>query len=123
MKKRTAKAIEKKKLDKMWADIIKLRVGHVCEKCGKKDVALNSHHIFARNSHSTRWDLANGICLCTSCHTFGTHAAHRDPSFKDWVLDYIGEEVYDLLRLRYYSVWDKNIAIIRTNLEIELAKF
>ena len=109
----------------MWADIIKLRAGHKCEKCGKtKEVAtLNSHHIFARNSHSTRWDLRNGICLCSSCHTFGKDAAHRDPSFKDWVIDYIGEDNYDLLRLRYYDAWDKDIYSVRETLEIELAKF
>jgi len=122
MKKPNRKA-EKKKLDAMWAKIIKLRAKHTCEKCGIKGVSMNSHHIFARNSHSTRWDLTNGLCLCCACHTFGTHAAHRDPSFKDWVVEYIGEDVYDLLRLNYYTTWDKNIATVREMLEIELAKY
>jgi hypothetical protein len=113
---------QKKELDIMWAKIIKERAHNRCEKCGRSG-RMESHHIFCRRSHSTRWDLDNGICLCTSCHKFGLDSAHRDPKFKDWVVEHIGEDKFDLLRLNYYETWDKDIDSVKTKLEIELAKY
>lgn len=68
----------KKKLDKLWSETIRSK-GR-CEICGKSDY-LNAHHIIGRRALNTRWDLRNGCCLCSGCHTFKNQSAHQDPLF------------------------------------------
>jgi hypothetical protein len=69
------------RLDNLWRDVVKLRAGKKCERCGRTE-ELHSHHIFERTNFPTRWDLDNGICLCALCHSI----AHKyDDVFKLWV--------------------------------------
>lgn len=75
MKKPTRKTLVRK-LDELWAVIIKQRAGYKCEICGLRNCQLNSHHINGRSPQTLRWDTDNGICLCTACHTFGSTSAH-----------------------------------------------
>lgn len=50
-----------------WAKQVRERDGE-CKKCGKKEY-LHAHHIIPWNdSIEKRFDLANGITLCRSCH-------------------------------------------------------
>lgn len=74
---------EIKKLDKLWRDAIKSR-DEVCQVCGGTSY-LNAHHIIGRRNRNVRWDLDNGILLCSGCHTFKTESAHQDPAwFMEW---------------------------------------
>lgn len=53
----------------VWASEVKRRDHYTCVICGRRGVALNSHHLNAWASHpSERYDLQNGACLCQSCH-------------------------------------------------------
>lgn len=53
-----------------WAYKIKKRANFTCELC-KSIGALNSHHKKKWKDHlDLRYDLYNGICLCTKCHKF-----------------------------------------------------
>jgi hypothetical protein len=87
----------KKKLDKLWSEIVRSK--GKCEICGKTEY-LNSHHVIGRRSLNTRWDLKNGCCLCSGCHTFKNQSAHQDPLFFiDWMkknrpedLDYLNKK-------------------------------
>ncbi|MCF7875366.1 MAG: hypothetical protein K9L99_05855 [Candidatus Omnitrophica bacterium] len=85
MKRKNKKTLENK-LDKLWAEAIKLRAGYRCEYCGNIN-NLNSHHIFTRSRKATRWELNNGVCLCVSCHTFSSKfSAHKAPiEFTHWL--------------------------------------
>ena len=70
---------EIKKLDKMWGEAIH-SLYDCCAVCKKKDVRLEAHHIFTRGKQSTRWDLENGILLCSLHHKFDKNlSAHTAP--------------------------------------------
>lgn len=97
-----------KKKDKKWADDIKERDGFKCVKC-KKDTYLNAHHIFSRSNYSTRWDLDNGITLCSGCHVFSSKfSAHKTPvEFIEWLKDLRGNEWYEELRLKARQIYKR----------------
>ncbi len=113
------------KLDKAWAELVKLRAGNKCEYCGKRSY-LNSHHIYSRSKKSTRWDTMNGICLCVGHHTFSsTFSAHKTPlEFTDWLKDYMGDEKLMLLRIKANQTsklhpFEKKILLEELNKEIK----
>jgi len=72
----------KRKCDALWSKII--RNQGYCAKCGSTQ-SLNAHHVIGRINHSLRYDLKNGVVLCSSCHKFSTTSAHNDPlHFLEW---------------------------------------
>lgn len=60
------------KLDKITAQVIKLRDDYTCQKCGGKPKPQGCHwaHIYSRTSQKMRWDLLNSFVLCNGCHRF-----------------------------------------------------
>jgi len=99
VKKKQSKSYINKKKDKEWAEAVKERDGHRCQYCGKTTF-LNSHHIFSRSNFLTRWDLDNGITLCSGCHTLSSKfSAHKTPiEFIDWLIDKKGQDFINKLR-------------------------
>jgi hypothetical protein len=91
--------------DKNWAYLVKELAGNKCEFCGKTE-HLNSHHIFSRSSHNLRWDVTNGIALCSGHHTLKSDfSAHKTPAdFVEWIKEYRGLEWYEDLRRRAKSI-------------------
>ena len=89
-----------KKLDALWAYIVKARAGGKCEapNCSQR-MYLNAHHIFGRRNKSVRWELTNGICLCPLHHTFSsTFSAHQTPTaFTQWIIAKRSEEWHEEL--------------------------
>lgn len=69
-KKLTTSAL-KKKLDKLWKEAI-LKRDKYCKACeleGVKKLSEQAHHIIHRSqSRRGKWDLANGIGLCSRHH-------------------------------------------------------
>lgn len=52
-----------------WAKQVKDRDNYICQVCDKHWVSLNSHHMFSYDRFvDYRYDLNNGITLCTNCH-------------------------------------------------------
>jgi len=92
MKRNPTKTL-KNKLDKLWAEAVKVKAGYSCEYCGKTE-CLNSHHIFTRSRQATRWELNNGCCLCVACHTFSSRfSAHKTGvEFTHWLEDKKGKK-------------------------------
>lgn len=85
-----------KKLDTVWSEVVKKIAGYKCEVCGKdsSECKLNSHHIVGRTNRTLRWDLRNGVCLCSKHHKLGRQSAHEDPLwFKEWLEDERWEDV------------------------------
>ena len=77
------KTAEIKKLDKLWSKKIRER-DEVCQVCGGTQY-LNAHHVIGRRNRNIRWDMDNGITLCSGCHTFKTESAHQSPLwFSEW---------------------------------------
>lgn len=66
-----------------------------CELCGK--YGDNPHHIVGKKNYRLRYDLRNGCCLCSGCHTFRRNSAHQDPlGMYEYMVDY-REEDWDYL--------------------------
>ena len=86
----------KKSLDILWSELVKRR-DKQCIRCSKVE-RLNAAHIFSRSQKSVRWDLANGIALCSGCHIFW---AHKNPvEFSEFVKKHLGVQKYEELRLK-----------------------
>lgn len=103
-KKKESDAWLNKQLDKLWSQAV--RAKGYCELCGRKppEVVLHAHHIFSRRWFSTRWNLDNGICLCTGDHIY---KAHKDiQEFSDFVREKYGDEYIDKLRTEANSLAD-----------------
>lgn len=93
-----------KQLDKLWSEVVRSK--GACELCGRRppEVVLQAHHIFSRRNYSTRWDIKNGVCLCTGDHIY---KAHKDiQEFADWVQSKYGVDYIDDLRQKAHSTAD-----------------
>ena len=90
--------------DRKWANSVKERVGWKCEYCGKnkEQTVLHSHHIFSRRHLGTRWELNNGICLCTEHHLY---LAHRDTAtFMLWLQRNKGTTFIETLEIKAHGI-------------------
>lgn len=59
---------------KHWRKAVYQRDHYTCQSCGQRGGRLNAHHIQGWLHHpDLRFDLGNGVTLCTDCHM----AIHR----------------------------------------------
>ena len=85
---------EIKKLDLIWATLVKDKAGWKCEHCGVSGTRMEAAHVVGRRHRATRWgtfidnDLC-GHCLCHSCHQ---HYDEHGPLEQAIVNDTIGEQ-------------------------------
>jgi hypothetical protein len=94
--------LEIKKNDKLWATTIKAQWNNKCLKCGaikgdtyldkkglKKVIRIEAAHIIPREIRAFRWDLDNGIPLCSKHHKWSFKwSAHLNPfAFFNWFID------------------------------------
>jgi hypothetical protein len=66
-----------------WKKKVKDRANRFCEhpEC-KKTKKLNAHHIESYSvNKGLRYDLLNGVCLCSTHHKFGRISAHKSFCF------------------------------------------
>jgi len=87
--KRKKAVITDKKLIALWREAVIERSGHKCEypECTVKATQLHAHHFYTRRIVPLRYDIENGIALCSYHHTLGPFAAHKDPDFKDIIIE------------------------------------
>lgn len=63
-----------------WAYNIKIRDHFTCVICNRRGVELNAHHLDSWSKFpDSRYDLDNGVCLCSICH----HMFHSIYSYGD----------------------------------------
>ena len=111
----------KKQCDDLWSEIVKLKAGYRCEKCGKQKtdfvkVVLQSHHVITRAVYSTRHLIINGVCLCKGCH----YVAHiHTQEFEEWCRT---KRDYDMLNFKRKQPFKKDYMAIKLYLEQELKK-
>ena len=96
MKKPSKKALEKQCLV-LWSLCVRTKQ-RVCRLCGS-DRGLQSHHIRSVSHLSTRFDLENGLCVCSREHC---QQKFRPEWFQDQVIRVIGDQEY--LRLKKKSL-------------------
>ena len=96
-RKKSPKKISIDKCDKIWGKIVRER-DRRCLHCGNTQ-NLQAHHLFRRGISATRYNLDNGLTLCSSCHTFNyKFSAHKtEQTFKIWAEAYLGPERYKTL--------------------------
>ena len=124
------KKSEKKRLEKecmkLWAEIVKVRAKGVCEypNCNRRQ-NLNAHHLFTRAKNSTRYDLDNGICLCSYHHTLGAEGAHRDPEFKEIIVNagVRTEQFFKILRRKAFTAQKLDLKLELLYLKKEREKY
>lgn len=77
-----------KRADALWSEAVKINYNYRCQYCGRTDT-LNSHHLFTRSRKSTRFEIDNGICLCSGHHTLSSEfSAHQTSlEFYEWLVD------------------------------------
>lgn len=118
---------EKQNLDKsceeLWRKIINHKGNYACEKCGRVG-KLDSHHIIGRQNKRTRWDVSNGILLCSHCHTLSSEfSAHKTPSkFNKWLCEYKGTGYYEILEQRASYPQKQDLKLTLVYLQLECRK-
>jgi len=124
--KNTKRSLDKQLL-KIWQEVVKLRANYICEfpMCRKSE-NLNAHHIITRSNYGLRYDTSNGICLCSGHHTMLTCSAHKNPFFKDVLIEagVRSKEFFEKLKLSasYYYKPDKKLILIALNQELNKLK-
>ena len=102
-----------KRMDTLWASIIKARAGNVSEISGQ-DGLLESHHIANKPNHHLRYSLENGIYITYHEHRYEAHADEmwgrsrlqalkgrgKKAKFKAKVRVLRGEDIYDALQFK-----------------------
>jgi len=80
---RTPAARLRRDLDVLWRQCITKLFKGRCAKCGCE--GTDCHHLIKRRNKHTRWDVMNGLLLCTSCHWL----AENEPTmFSVWLILY-----------------------------------
>lgn len=105
VKKQSSPGKQRQIKDKEWSLKIKERDGFKCLYCGKTEY-LNSHHIYTRSNYAVRWDMDNGITLCSGHHTMSSKfSAHKTPlEFIEFIKELWGEEWYERLKVKANKV-------------------
>jgi len=78
------------RLHKIWSTIVRERANYTCELCGIKKASINkndkpekidAHHFLSKEIKDCplKFEILNGISVCTFCHKFGIPSFHRDP--------------------------------------------
>lgn len=91
-----------KTCDTLVSQLIRIRDKGKCRKCGRRSKTCSPHHIFSRRYLNTRWDEENLLFLCFPCHFNFAHS--RVEEFRDWILSWMGEVKYMLLKKKALSV-------------------
>ena len=73
-----------------WRKEIYKRDNFTCQKCGKKGVRLNAHHIRGFfECPNLKWDINNGITLCINCHKKTNNYGWKSINQRRNVVNYI----------------------------------
>jgi len=72
-------AKSKRKLDKLFSELIHLMDHNLCQRCGKSYGKLDTSHCIPRECLCLRWNTENAILLCPRCHKFGSASWHKSP--------------------------------------------
>lgn len=99
-----------KKADAEFSKFIRERDGK-CARCGTTK-NLTCSHFWPRQHKSTRFDPKNCVAVCwMPCHKYHWEK-EKQGAYRDFMLNWLGEEEYELLRIRARSIYPQSSAII-----------
>ncbi len=94
-----------RRADQEWRLAVRVKDDYTCRVCGVKQQYIHTHHVATR---ARRPDLkhvvANGSCLCNSCHTW----VHHHPR-EAVLMGLLSEETYELAASRKRHEREKEI--------------
>lgn len=77
---------------KVWSENVKKRDNYTCVECGSED-NIESHHIIEFSSNENlKYDINNGITLCSFCHS------EKHPNLKYFILSKYNKEIANGIR-------------------------
>lgn len=80
--------------DKVWQKSVREKDGYTCQRCGKVEKHIHTHHVAPRSRRpDLKHDVANGKCLCNGCHSW----VHEHP-IEATALGLLSGETYELAR-------------------------
>jgi len=86
---------QKKELDKLFSEVVRMRDNYTCQKCGTRNKHVQCAHIFSRSNLSVRYEPLNALTLCYYCHL---NWCHRQPvEWTEWIQNYLGKDKWDTL--------------------------
>lgn len=93
--------------DAAFSNYVRTSAGWKCARCGRMATGQGLHaaHFHARRKESVRFDLENVDALCANCHR---HFTNHYNEHKEWKLEQLGQDKYDMLMLRANARGDKN---------------
>ena len=73
--------------DELWSRAVRDDWANQCATCSKMS-NLHAHHLIPRHHEATRYQLRNGICLCSYCHIRNKHFSPHmcAAGWLDWLL-------------------------------------
>jgi hypothetical protein len=80
--------LQRKMCDRLWSRAVRHDWADRCAVCGKQ--ATDAHHMIPRTNYTTRFELMNGIALCTHCHIWHPKLSpHQNGmAFKEWLKEH-----------------------------------
>ena len=117
--------IKRDSLDALFSDYVRSRDKWTCRRCTKyfpegHRQGIHCAHIFSRRHKGIRHDPDNAIALCHGCHTYFTGYPLY---FATWIIEQIGRQKYDVLRMKARKptkLTKADIEIIRQDLKRKL---
>ena len=90
---------------KIWRTSVYKRDDYTCQCCGKRGSKLNAHHINSFADYpELRYDVDNGITLCTQCHDsteygsfhniYGTHNT-TSKQLREYILNKSNKDIFE----------------------------
>lgn len=71
-----------------WELDVKRRDNRICQTCGRENLKgkdCHAHHIFKQEKHlQFRYELWNGVTLCSSCHRIIHNTGDKEFHLKGW---------------------------------------
>jgi hypothetical protein len=120
-----------KKCHELWRAIVLARANNKCEYPGCINTnQLNPHHVKTKGAYPhLKYEIDNGMALCSWHHTLGGYSAHLDINFKDIILGRLGgrpirtEEWFKRLELKAQSKGPIDLVMMEIFLTKELEKY
>lgn len=116
-------------LDRLCGDLVKRLAGYRCERCGTQYPTrygaagrlicngLDWAHLITRRRKRTRWLPGAAAALCAGCHFHLDGNPHAKIAF---AVKRLGQERYDLLRVRSQASGKIDRTAVKLHLEQEL---
>jgi 5-methylcytosine-specific restriction endonuclease McrA len=113
-----------KELDALCREVVFLRDGNKCRKCGKESGLFDWAHVHSRRSRVLRWNLLNSLVLCRACHMRWHDASPGagDAMLKWWKAEVGPEVVTKLDLLKFTKPRKTDPELVRAYLEAERKK-